>query len=204
MALIDYSLRAAKLIKAVEALEKGMLALEQEHAAEIARVDPAFQASARNLLHYLALRRVDVRQLQMDLAALGLSSLGRMEAYALDGVRNVLRALRMLSGSEQRGDTQEAEAAPAAFDTGRSLLQRHTALLLGEPRDGRSVRIMVTMPSAAATDPRLIRNLLDAGMDVMRINCAHDGPQAWQAMIDNLRMAERESGRRCVVYADLA
>jgi len=32
-------------------------------------------------------------------------------------------------------------------------------------------------------------------MDVMRINCAHDGPEAWAAMVENLRRAERSLGR---------
>jgi len=65
------------------------------------------------------------------------------------------------------------------------------------------VRIMVTMPSEAATQPELVRDLLRAGMDVMRINCAHDDPDAWRAMVDNLRRAEREVGRSCRVQADL-
>jgi hypothetical protein len=32
--------------------------------------------------------------------------------------------------------------------------------------------VMVTMPCEAATDPALVRNLLAAGMGVMRIICA--------------------------------
>jgi pyruvate kinase len=63
---------------------------------------------------------------------------------------------------------------------------------------------MVTMPSEAASKPELLRDLLLAGMDVMRINCAHDGGEAWLAMIANLRAAERSTGLHCRVYADLA
>jgi pyruvate kinase len=63
---------------------------------------------------------------------------------------------------------------------------------------------MVTMPSEAATDPQLVQDLLLAGMDVMRINCAHDGPDAWAAMVENLRWAKRAVGRICRVQADLA
>src|SRR5450432_111323 len=40
-------------------------------------------SSARNLLHYVAFRRHDVRDLQGQLSALGLSSLGRSEACNL-------------------------------------------------------------------------------------------------------------------------
>jgi pyruvate kinase len=42
-----------------------------------------------------------------------------------------------------------------------------------------------------------------AGMDIMRINCAHDSPAAWRAMVDHLRRAEREVGRSCRIQADL-
>ena len=46
--------------------------------------------------------------------------------------------------------------------------------LLGPARRGRPTRIMVTMPTEAVTDPDLVREMLVAGMDCMRINCAHD------------------------------
>ena len=41
-------------------------------------------------------------------------------------------------------------------------------------------------------------------MSVMRVNCAHDGPEAWSAMIGHLRSAERKHGRVCRVSFDLA
>src|SRR5262249_44605930 len=42
------------------------------------------------------------------------------------------------------------------------------------------------------------------GMSVMRVNCAHDGPDAWSAMIEHLRRAERTQGRVCRISFDLA
>src|SRR5262249_51159071 len=85
-----------------------------------------------------------------------------------------------------------------------TLLDEHTRALLGPPPPDRDVHAMVTMPSEAATDPGLVRDLLAGGMGCMRINCAHDGPSAWAAMIANLRAAEQEVGRRCRVLMDLA
>jgi pyruvate kinase len=61
---------------------------------------------------------------------------------------------------------------------------------------------MVTMPSEAADGP-LIRDLLESGMSVLRINCAHDDASVWERMIANLRKAERELGRTCRVLMDL-
>ena len=51
------------------------------------------QKSARNLLHYLALRCHDLRPLQQRLAELGLSSLGRAESHVLVTVDAVLGLL---------------------------------------------------------------------------------------------------------------
>jgi pyruvate kinase len=63
---------------------------------------------------------------------------------------------------------------------------------------------MVTMPSEAAADPRVARDLVERGMDCARINCAHDGPHAWAAMVDNVRKAAAEAGRPCRILMDLA
>lgn len=150
-------------------------------------------------MHYLALRQGDIRELQQDLALLGLSRLGRAEAHVLGSIDAVLRALRALAG------LPEGDAGPAlGIGAGEACLNAHAVALLGHPSDKHAPRIMVTMPTEAAGDATLVRDLLAAGMDIMRINCAHDGPDAWLSMIRHLRDAERELGRGCKVYADLA
>jgi pyruvate kinase len=63
---------------------------------------------------------------------------------------------------------------------------------------------MVTMPGEAADDPDLVRGLVEAGMGIMRINCAHDSPKIWERMVNHLRRAERDLGKRCLVSFDLA
>ncbi len=54
---------------------------------------------------------------------------------------------------------------------------------------------MVTMPTEAAIDPGLVREMLVAGMDCMRIHRAHDSAPEWHAMRDNLCLAEDETRR---------
>ncbi|MFO0797407.1 MAG: pyruvate kinase [Gemmataceae bacterium] len=167
--------------------------------AHLGHIHPTFRDSARNLLHYLALRRRDLRPLQVRLAALGLSSLGRAEANALGTVDAVLGVLHRLAG---RPAPAPAGAGPD-FAHGRRLLAEHTDALLGPAPPGRGVRIMVTMPGEAATDYTLVHDLLKQGMDGMRINCAHDDPVTWGRMIEHLRRAERAVGRGCRVVMDL-
>lgn len=189
------------LIPALETLRQHALDLEHVHRGAVGQVQPHYQDSARNLLHYLALRQSDLRALQQDLSLLGLSRLGRAEAHALSSMDAVLDALRALAGVRRNG-----HRSPTSVDikTGAMHLNEHAATLLGAASGKRGTRIMVTMPSEAATDPGLVRRLLVAGMDIMRINCAHDDPDAWLAMARHLRAAEKETGRACRVYADLA
>ncbi len=161
-----------------------------------------YRDSARNLMHYLALRRRDLRPLQLRLATLGLSSLGRAESHVLATVDAVLEVLRSLANRPWQPPAQEA--AGVDFARGERLLAEHTECLLGAATPGRGVRIMVTMPSEAADDYLLVHNLLQQGMDCMRINCAHDDAAAWLRMIEHLRRAERSQGRSCRVVMDLA
>ncbi len=194
--------RAERLIPALEALRRHALAVEQAHAREIEAVHPDHRPSACNLLHYLAVRQSDIRDLQNELALLGLSRLGRAEAHTLASLNAVVRALYALAGREP--PSRRVRRGQVGIADGAQQLDAHARALLGQPAGRRATRIMVTMPSEAAHAPDLIRRLLEAGMDVMRINCAHDDAEAWLAMIRNLRTAEAECGRRCRVYADLA
>ena len=153
-------------------------------------------ASARNLLHYLALRRHDLRGLQQQLEAVGLSTLEGAESRALENVDAVLEILRRLDvAAPWRGSTP---------NVGRALLDAHTETLFGPARPGRAVRIMVTMPVEAAREYTLVRDLVIAGMDCMRINCAHDDPEAWDRMLHHLRQASHDTGRSCRAVMDLA
>jgi pyruvate kinase len=176
------------------------LRFEAEHLTELDAVEPRFRESARNLLHYLSVRQQDIRTLQRDLHSLGLSSLGVLEPHVLASLNAVIGNLERLAGKPGG----EAPAPPVDFRTGPLLLRDHARQLLGPTRRLRSVRIMVTMPSEAATNHQLLVDLLRAGMDVMRINCAHDDAETWQRMAENLRSAERTVGRKCRIQADLA
>ncbi len=135
-----------------------LLAIRADMVAEVVRnrsrldkVHPNYRESARNLLHYLALRRRDLRPLQLRLAALGLSSLGRAESHVLATVDAVLAVLHRLLQRSWQPPSQEA--AVIDFAEGQRLLAEHTEALVGPATPGRGVRIMVTMPSEAADDP---------------------------------------------------
>lgn len=161
---------------------------------------PDFVESAGNLACYLALRRHDLRDLQSELMALGLSSLGRLEGRVLANFDATLAAAAALAGAppRPRPDTQ-------AFFHGDALLAASTAGLLGPARGRRQVRILVTCPSEAADDPAFFAALARAGADAVRINCAHDDAAAWARMAAHARKAEGSpQGQRLRVLMDLA
>ena len=150
----------AALIDALWALRTEMLERQARLEPWLAQTDPAQRPSAINLAHYLALRHVDMRDLQARLARIGVSSLGRAETHVLANVDKVLGILHRLSG---RPWTSLSADEPIGFMSGGTLLARHAQALFGSAPAERSVRIMVTLPSSAAHDDALIESLVAAG-----------------------------------------
>ena len=146
---------------------------------------PGFRARALNLAHYIVLRRRDLRELQDELTLLGLSSLGRLEGRVLANLDAVIAALAAIV----RDPRPEAFPSVAQMHHGRELIRANADLALGPCPATRPVRLMVTLPTDAATDPELALELLACGADLVRINCAHDGPETWAAMIENVHRA---------------
>jgi pyruvate kinase len=158
-----------------------------------------FAASAENLALFLALRRIDLTAEQAALARLGLSSLGRSESHMLATLDAVIAALDAMAGGGPL-----AGPLPPPVDAARAVIDARRDALFGIEPTGRSARILVTLPSEAATAPELIADLIAAGANAVRINCAHDDPQAWAAMIAFTHTAAAAAGRRVPVLMDLA
>jgi pyruvate kinase len=192
----------AKLDELIKRLSEIRLALAESEGAfdtQFERIDPTYLKSARNLAHYIALRHRDIRPLQDELARLGLSSLGRAEAHVIATLDAVLAAVHGLAGR-----TWHHLPRALDFHEGNRLLREHTERLLGPSAANRAVRIMVTMPSEAASDYQLVRELVARGMDCMRINCSYDDRSAWVAMVEHLKRAKRDLGKNCRLTMDLA
>ncbi|GAA1694949.1 pyruvate kinase [Microbacterium sediminicola] len=166
-------------------LRTAAVTAEQATAPALAHVHPVHARGAANLVHYTALRRHDLRDLQSRLTAQGLSSLGRMESDVLGNLDAVLAMIAAtLDASPHRTPPPLTPADPSS-------LAHHTSALLGGAPEDRLTRIMVTMPTEAAEDPQLVARFAAAGMDVARINCAHDDPAAWAQMAAHVRASGR-------------
>ncbi len=164
---------------------------------------PDFVPQARNLAAYLSLRQADLRPLQPRLAALGLSSLGRCESHVEATLDATIAVLSRLAGEGSGSDAGAEFPDPLRFQDGRHRIEAARDALFGAGSGGPETRVMVTLPSEAASDPALVPALVAAGADCLRINCAHDDPRAWAAMIAAAGAAGTAQGRPVPVEMDL-
>lgn len=196
---------ASQAMDTVEELFRVVRAARSAQLDRINRVLPRHRWSAVNLVDYAAVRSQDVRQLQSDLSDLGLSSLGRMEAGVEDHLKAVLLSLAAVAERpEPNLDMLDVGIEPGeGHGSGQDILERNAVQLLGRSPEDRETRIMVTLPSEAAADAALVRDMVAAGMNVARVNCAHDGPEEWARMIDHVRTAASDLGKDLRVSMDL-
>jgi pyruvate kinase len=190
-----------ELRRELASLRAEMLGHEQQFSERLSMLAPTQRASARNLIAYTTLRRHDIRSLQTRLAQSGLSSLGRSEAHVMVTLDRILGMLALA-----RGERPEPSGVvpPVGFREGDRILAANAVRLLGAGRPHRAVRIVVTLPTEAARDAGLVHELVAAGMDCARINCAHDSEDDWGAMVEHVRRAGSDLGVPCRIMMDLA
>ena len=101
---------------------------ESRYAEDLLAVHSEFRDSARNLVHYLALRQTDIRELQQDLAILGLSSLGRAERNVMASIRAVQSALEKFAA----GTDHDFQPEPEALELRSTWAGLHKKAILGD------------------------------------------------------------------------
>ncbi len=175
-------------------LQTDMRQAEQRFAERLKDLHPDQRISGANLLHYLSLRTHDIRHLQTELHNAGLSSLASAESHILAQVQAVLTRLGQ----------QIDDPAASDFRLGSALIDERTTQLFGPDLPEDTPAVMITFDSAWGTDDTTVGQLMQNGMNVARINTAHDDEQLWQAMIRTIRRAAERMRRSCTIYMDLA
>ncbi|MEJ2193895.1 MAG: pyruvate kinase [Ignavibacteriaceae bacterium] len=191
--------RVIELLEQLEQIESEAKDLEKKYEKRLKKIHPANQKSALNLIHYLALRNQDIRELQDTLGQLGISRLGRAESHVMASITTVKNLLIKIHKKEQL----EEEKPLVSFKKGRKIIRSNTSALLGKKLKGSKVRIMVTLPTEAADDYKYIKKLVSSGMNSARVNCAHDDTEVWKRMIDKIHKAKTQTGRNVKVCMDL-
>lgn len=185
----------SKLVAELERINEIMLRTEQDFNYLVEKVHPSNRNNAINLLHYLALRSLDIRELQDTLHAYGLSSMASSESH----IRGQLLAIFQRIGVEK-------EIPPGVFNytSGKESLAKKASELFGKRPVISSPSIMVTFDSDLADDYAKVKNLIQSGMNIARINCAHDDESTWFRMIQHVKRAGKITGINCRIYMDLA
>ncbi len=177
-------------------LESKMLAQEEKKGFILENLHPEQYHAARNLLHYLALRKEDVRSLQNMLHTHGLSSLSSSESH----IHRQLQAINERIGIEYSHDQLDF----CSYDFSKKSIVEKSVQLFGANRTVEEPYIMVTFDTSFADNYDLIESLLQKGMNVCRINCAHDDEATWSKMIKGVKEACLKTGLECKIYMDLA
>ncbi|WP_413299426.1 pyruvate kinase [Bacillus sp. 1P10SD] len=157
-----------------------------------------------NLLAYLALRKHNISDFQQSLADQGLAALEQSYCHVLYSLEKLLSHLQV------GVDLPDILAIPTPSDS-RRIINNQSEELLGKKNNQLHSTIMVTLDAKMANNKPLIIELLQKGMNIARINCAHDDHDVWKQLIEGVRMAEnslRKTGhyhdRTCKIYMDLA
>ena len=194
-------LNAEPLLEQMQAVRAEVVAEVERRAIEWGprlRTEQAAR-SAENLAAYLALRRRDLTGLQQELRLWGLSTLGRSESRVMASLDAVIATLATLATVPN-----VARPTASAFEAGAQRLERNATALFGPHPDGHHARIMVTLEPDVGLDAERLSGLLRDGVDSVRINCAHDGAEAWRGMAETVRRTAAAAGRSCPILMDLA
>lgn len=190
----------------IEILRKYLLAARDEVDSEHPR-----SKSLLNLNQYMLLRKKDRTQLQEKLFMLSLSSLGRSYAHVAGSIDTLYDQLSSSLGGEQISEKLMAEFHHLSIADSITIASHNSKALFGGKASSKlsrqSTAVMVTLPShAAKNDGIVIRQLADAGVNVFRINTAHDDSYAWKAMADVIGLinTDREPAEKIKIFVDLA
>ena len=191
----------AHLIEQVDQLMETLEGHAARHQDKIDRVHESHREGATNLLHYAQLRTRDFRSLQAGLASIGATRLSTTEPAVLARLKSARNVLSAYAGEDLKYTGEDVVNAFAKAD---DLLEARAERLLGPLQEQEHSRIIVTLPSESADDPQLIHDFVEAGMDLARINCAHDDAEIWLRMIEHVKAAARDAGREIKIAMDLA
>lgn len=185
----------AEVAQELKLLDAFMMEAEKNNLKILQNVHPSNIKRAINLIHYLALRTFDIRNLQTDLHSFGLSSLTSSESHIRGQLLSIFQRLNL--EVETRNDIFN-------YETGSSSLLKNLKNLFGKKQIKTIPYIMVTFDSCLAYDYLKVEELLLSGMNIARINCAHDDESIWLSMIENIKKATESTGLTCKIYIDLA
>ncbi|CBI22533.3 unnamed protein product, partial [Vitis vinifera] len=189
------------LLDKLKAVHLHILAMEQWNASRIKLCHRNYMASATNLIHYLALKCLDVEQLKEDLSSVGLLNLETINPCV---IANLTAGIQMLENLKSYPLNIKENAWEFIIDTMRKKASSNMKILLGPLADERTAHIMVTVGQEVTENETLITDILKSGATIIRINCAHGNPSIWSEIIRRVRRSSQMLEKPCRILMDLA
>lgn len=190
----------------IEILRKHLRAARDEVNSDYPRAQ-----SLLNLNHYMLLRQEDRTDLQEKLFMLSLSSLGRSYAHVAASIDTLYDQLSSSLGHEEISETLMAEFRHLSIADAISIASKNSKALFGGKASSKLSKqitaVMVTLPSHAAENGGvLIRQLAESGVNVFRINTAHDDSAVWRSMAEVIAQinTQRDAEEKIKIFIDLA
>ncbi len=180
----------------LDVIESSMDANTESKSKIFSSIHPTQVIAAQNFIHYLTLRSLDIRKIQHTLHQLGLSSLASSESH----IKSQIQAIQQRLGKKYT----KSQIVTCNHDWSKKDLKSKSLALFGHKENEILPYIMVTFDASFAENYALIKNLLLNGMNIARINCAHDDETIWSQMIQKLKKACLKTGIPCKIYMDLA
>lgn len=201
------------LLDKLKAVHLHVLASEQWNASRLNLCHRSYSVSATNLIHYLALKCLDIEQLKEDLSSIGLLNLETINPHVLASITASIHMLENLN----RNYLITKENVPAGIPSldkqkkgeftinmMRKKASSNRKLLLGSLREQKTTHVMVTVGQEATESETLIIDLLKAGTTIVRINCAHGNPSVWSEIIRRVKKTSQMLEKQCRILMDLA
>ena len=203
--MLDKKLMRSAL-EEINAIRPELLAAREN----VAQSHPRYQ-SLLNLKQYLILRSKDRTLLQDKLFVLSLSSLGRSYAHVAGSIDTLYEQVCSSLDEDEISHEEMASLHHVSIEEAISVASHNSVALFGGKASAKlskqSTAIMVTLPSNAAdNEGELIVSLAQSGVNVFRINTAHDSLEVWRAMAECVGVINegREASEKVKIFVDLA
>lgn len=199
----------------LKAVQLHILAMEQWNASRLKMCHRNYAASATNMIHFLALKGLDVEQTKEELSSIGLSELGDINPYVLSSlsaciqmlVCSMSESLLSMEGSVEElpiHKSMEYQTENLSRTKMMKLASSNKDLLLGTLQGPRMTHIMVTVGQEVVENDTLVADLINSGTSIFRINCAHGNPEVWGKIISIVKRSSQLLEKPCRVLMDLA
>lgn len=194
-----------KIIQAIEQIDAmidSCIKEENDFKTYLEKVHPQYLYSAKNLIHYLVYRNRNSGELQTLLFNHGLSGLKNAEGHVMSSLIATKHLLHKLI-DHTAIEIKQHEHSVSSIKKSQKLIRQRSRELLGERSRKRSVRIMVTQAANAAKEPEVLHEMMQKGMNLIRINCAHETEIEWLGIIQHTRELSQKTGKQIRISMDL-